>query len=274
MEVLRQSSFYTMVKRADDHLLAETIYLSTTEEAVGWIRAEPKSFLIEDAGCSFLRAAGRQINERHALPSLVGTEAHLNAGSEITRAAGGQDGWLKRELMNECVKGIIQAETFLFSERGYATLKDYENFWRQFQLNTCRRFSHLERTTRGWAEHVGVAQRDRYLFNRSKSCSVSRKKNGKMEAVGSFSDSFHEMGGRLALSPKGRITGCSANLLRAPDRVCFEGPELLSPLVGENVMQLDKKRVALSVGGRQNCTHLIDLIYELCRSSAEAIYLL
>ncbi|NPV91220.1 MAG: DUF2889 domain-containing protein [Firmicutes bacterium] len=270
MEVLRQSSFYTMVKRGDNRLQAETIYLSTSEEAVGWIEARTGSLLIEDAGCSVLRRAGEQVNEAHPLPGLIGAEAHLGAGSEIARVVS-RDDWLKRELMNECVKGIIQAETFLFSERGYASLRDYENYWKQYQLNSCRRFSHLERTTRGWADHVGVALRDTYLFNRSKTCSVSRGMDGEMEAVGSFIDSFHEMGGRLSLSPEGRITGCSANLLRAPDRVCFEGPELLSPLVGQNVRGLGKKQVALLAGGRQNCTHLIDLVYELCRASAEAV---
>ncbi|MCG9969126.1 DUF2889 domain-containing protein [Pelotomaculum terephthalicicum JT] len=262
MEILYQSSSFSTVKVVHgDELLAESILISTDFEAVGRLVADLKSFRIKDARWDVYRSPGNSMNGGKELPELTGVEAYFSAGGFLRRAAGDEAGGLPRELLAECVKGIIQAETFIFIARGYPSAKAYEDYWDKIYLNVCRYYSNLERIARRWFDYIGDYHRAGNLFNRFLHCRVCRRDDRYLTASGSFSDSFHELGVRVDLNDKGAIIDCAGNFLRAPDQVCLENREHVFKLIGKEIARMEKKEIGELVGGPQGCNHLVDLIH-------------
>jgi len=272
MEVLYQGSFFSTVKRVHGgELLAETFFISTAFEAVGWLRVGLKSFEIKEARWDIYRSPDNSLNGGRNSPELKGVEAYFKVGGDLRRAVGGVGGGLPQELLAECIRGIIQAETFVFAERGYPTARAYEEFWKKTYLNSCRKYSNLDRVIQSWYDHVGDCTRNGCLFTRNKSCSVYRQPDGSLMATGGFSDSFHELSVCLSIAGIGGvITACTGNFLRAPDPVCFENVDHLASLIGKDIANLSKKELAKDTGGPQGCNHLVDIIYDTGKAVAAA----
>lgn len=272
MEVLYQINSFSTVKRVHgSDLLADCYLLSTAFEAVGQLRVDIKSFTIKDARWEILRSPDGSLNGAREVDALNGTEAYFNAGVALRRAVGEDGGGLARELLAECIRGIIQAETYVYAARGYSTTKAYEAHWNKFYLNSCRFYSNLGRVSQQWFDHVGSYARDHCLFNRVKSCAVYQGPGGNLNATGTFSDSFHELGLYVSLTGKGVIISCTGNFLRAPDRVCFENAGHLASLEGKSIAGMTKKEVAGFTGGPQGCNHLVDLACDLGKAVAVVI---
>ncbi|MDD4237371.1 MAG: DUF2889 domain-containing protein [Desulfotomaculaceae bacterium] len=265
MELIYQKSWFCSVKGIHSgELLAEASILGTDIEATGRLKADQTSFEIKDARWEVFRSPGGGCNGSHEAPGLQGATAYFNIGRELRREVGDDAGGLARDLLAECVRGIIQSETFLFQERGFATLKDYCDHWQKSQVDTCRYQSNLHRVTRRWDEYVDGLKHVLNLFNRSKNFSVYRLANG-LIVHGGFSDSYHELGLLCNLDLAGRVKECSGKFLRAPDQVCFECALLPNSLKGLALTACTKKQLAEIVGGPQGCEHLVDLIEELRR---------
>jgi hypothetical protein len=109
------------------------------------------------------------------------------------------------------------------------------------------------------------------LYGKNSSCTVCRRSDGGLTAIGSFLDSFHEIGVSISMTKDGIIAECSGNLLRAPDRVCTENQRHLELLPGKKIAGLGKKDVAAVTGGPQGCIHLVDIIYDLGRAVESAL---
>ena len=269
MEALYHSNTFSTVKTLPGgELLAEAFLLSTDFEAAGRLQVDLKSFLIREAAWNIYRSPGGNLDGGGEVPELRGVEAYFNAGGALRRAVGGAGGGWPRELLAECVRGIIQAETYIFVERGYPTAEAYEKYWEEAYLNSCRYYSNLDRVTTSWFGHVGNHDRQGCLYSRCKSCAVYRRPAGGLAAAGSFSDSFHELGVNLTLDEEGIVTAARGNFLRAPDRVCFENAGHLDYLSGKQIAVMNKKVVAEGIGGPQGCNHLVDLVYDLGRAVA------
>jgi len=269
MKPIYHSSQFTSAKRVHAReLLAESIFLSTDFEAVGKLRVDSSSFLIREAQWNIFRSPGGRSNGGRSIPELKGLEAYFNVGSELRRALGPEGGDLPRELLAECVRGIIQAETYLFVERGHPTAAAYEEYWKGLYQNSCRYYTNLDRVVQSWFDHLGSSARDSSLYNRNKSCCVHRQPDGSLLATGSFLDSFHEMSAQMIVSPTGVILACSGSFMRAPDRVCFENANNLPSLTGNNIAALSKKEVARYIGGPQGCNHLVDIVHDVVEGAA------
>lgn len=271
-EILYQSNNISTVKMINEHeLLATSIFLSTSFEAVGQLVTDLESFRIRKARWDIYRSPDGRLNGGKELPELNGVEAYFSAGKALRRVVGEEAGGLPRELLAECVKGMIQAETYLYDARGYPTREAYDEYWDQAYLNACRYYSNLERVVRRWTEHVGNFNRKGTLFNRVKNCRVSRRSDRIFMASGSFSDSFHELGVYAELDGEGMIRYCTGNFLRAPDQVCYESKEHLLNLVGKKITTLNKKEIGELVGGPQGCDHLFDIVYGLSQAVTAVI---
>lgn len=272
MKALYHSSSFTTVKTVPGgELLAECFYLSTDLEAFGKLQVDLKSFAIREARWDIYRSPGGSLDGGRDLPGLQGVEAYFNSGGDLRREVGEEGGGLPRELLAECVRGIIQVETFLFTERGYPTARAYEEFWEKMYSGSCRYYSNLDRVTRSWFDHVGGFLRSGCLYNRCKNSAVYRRSEGGLTATGNFSDSFHELGVNLSLNGEGVAAACSGNFLRAPDRVCFENAGHLDYLTGKKISAMSKKAVAEGLGGPQGCNHLVDLVYDIGKAVASVL---
>lgn len=263
MDLIYQRNWSCTVKDmpAGD-LLAETFIIGTEIEAAGRLIVDKRTFEIKDAVWEVYRSPGSKLNGSYPVPGLKGVTAYFNAGGELRRIMGNEAGGLARELLAECVRGIIQAETFLYLERGYPSPEAYGEYWEKYYVDSCRYYSNLHRISRKWPEYVENFYCGANFFNRTRSCSVFEKPGG-ITAAGNLSDSFHEMGVVVDIDEGGRITGCTGNFLRAPDRVCFENASMLEQLKGIVLPGCSKKQIGKVIGGAQGCDHLVDLVNDL-----------
>ncbi len=265
MEFIFQRNWFSSVKRLGcQQLLAEANLIGTETEAEGRLVIDKSTFAIEEAGWEVSRSPGGCLNGGGDVPELIGATAYFNVGGDLRRAVGNKAGGLARELLAECTRGIIQAETFLYVERGFGTPESYGNYWETEFLNSCRYYSNLERISRRWSEYVGGYSPGESLYKRAKNCSVFTS-DQRVITSGVFSDSFHEFNVWLELNREGSLTKCSGSFLRAPDQVCFENQELLLQLRGIALSGLSKKQIAGIIGGSGGCDHLVDLVNDLAR---------
>ncbi len=263
MELIYQNNWFCTVK--DFHtadLVAETVLVGTDIEATGRLTIDKKTFVIKDAGWEIIRSPGSALNGSGPVHGLIGTKAYFNAGAILRRAVDGSAGGLVRELLAECVRGVIQAETFLYRERGYLTPQAYGEYWEKSYRNSCRYYSNLSRISLRWPDYVCKIRPCDNYFNRSKIYSIYKRPGG-MRAIGIISDTFHEISVSMDLRGEGLVTGCSGSFLRAPDLVCIENISLLEQFQGTVFPGCHKKEIARVIGGAQGCVHMVDLLSDM-----------
>src|SRR5690606_755253 len=98
--------------------------------------------------------------KKHSLPILRGKDAYFNAAPALRELASITEDPLHVPLFAETVKGFIQAETFLWKERGYSSTEEYNRRWAEAYQDSCRYYSNLDRVTQDWFHHVGATRRD------------------------------------------------------------------------------------------------------------------
>jgi hypothetical protein len=269
MPLVYSSSFITTVHRLNTgELIAHSHLLATDLEAAASLRAATATFAVSEARWDILRSPGGGANGGRYVSELKGVEAYLGAGPAL-RAATRDDGELPRRLLAECVKGIIQSETYLYQDRGFADSAAYETNWKKKYTGSCRLYSNRDYNGRSWYEHVADRAWSDNLFIRSKTVAVRADGEG-LALSGTFSDAFHELGVSLSLAD-GEITVADGNFLRAPDPVCEQTPAVLSALVGRQLPDLAKEGCGRQVGGAQGCAHLADLIDFLLAAAGAAL---
>ena len=248
----------TMVKKRTSHTVtAETVLISTGYEATGTAIADAGSFSIQDGLWHVYRSPGSAYNSSNQAAELIGVEASLSSGPAL-RAVEAVHGSLPRQLMAECIQGIIQSETYLYRYRGFATMKEYEHYWNTQNAGICWLYSNMGRKTVAWSEHTKDRHPGDCLFNRSKNVIVCGTE-GEYGVEGVFIDSFHEL--RVSFTTaRGIITKASGSFQRSPDPVCREAADLVSRLENTDLAALSRQRIGQLVGGSQGCAHLADLL--------------
>ncbi len=267
MHCIYHANYSTMVIRTDDELWSQCVYLSTDTEAAGMLRVEVSSFNIKEARWHVYRSPEPALNGGGEMPELQGIEAFIHIGPVLQQQVGNRGGGLARELLAECVRGLMQAETFVYRERGFSSAKVYDDYWNEILKDSCHYFSNLDRIDQPWMEYIGTDIREHSLYNRVKSTNILESDNGLLINA-NFLDSFHELTVNITLDTDGTIRGCSGNYLRAPDRICFECSELLKNMAGKKITGLTKKDIAQDLGFSSGCTHLVDLVYDISQAVA------
>lgn len=270
MRCIFHASYSTTVLRRGDELWSQCVYLSTDTEAMGMLRVDVSSFHIMEARWDVYRSPGKALNGGGELPGLKGTEAFMHIGPVLQQQVGELGGGLARELLAECARGLMQAETFVYRERGYVSAKEYDDYWDGILKDSCRYFANLDRVAQPWMDYIGDDLRDNSLYNRIKSTNILCNSNNSLLINANFLDSFHELTVNVLADFDGVIKDCTGNYLRAPDKVCFENAELLEKLAGKNLSRLTKKDIAQDLGFSSGCTHLVDLVYDISQAVAAA----
>jgi len=246
----------TVRKLEGSRVAVQSVILSTNYEAVATLLADARSFHVQDAAWQIHRSPQSRFNGKGEAPELVGVEAFFNAGPAL-KAVGEAHGDLPRQLMTECVKGIILSETYLYKERGYSTLKECDDTFVQTSLNTCYLHSNLDRQTVPWLDYIANRDWGDLLFDRTHTVTIHYG-DGAARAEGLFIDSFHEI--HISLETvSGIITKVESVLVRVPDPICRETQGLLSGFENKAVDTLTKQEVGRVCGGGLGCAHLSDL---------------
>lgn len=248
-------------RQSTGQLNAQTMYCGTDREVGTRLRVDLVSFKILEATL-----------ENHSppvtimdIPQIRGIEAYLKSGPAIRDALAHLD-YFPRELFAETIRGIIQAETFLYKERGFASASEYNEHWNKTFANSCRYYSNLDRITQKWVDYADY-MRTGNLFNRFKTQSVyAINDKGGYFIVATFCDSFHELSIEIETDNSLVITKANSTLLRAPDNVCREATVFLQQLPGHGTASLDKKKIAALLGKGDGCVHIIDTVYDALTS--------
>lgn len=258
MKSVHYSNCHTSIRvHGKESLYGRTTFLSTGLECSASLLVNVRTFRIKKARWEIYRGPVGPLTRE--IEGLAGVEAYLGSGNALRQAVLETCGERALSLISETVRGFIQAETFVYTERGYKDAGSYDDFWEKMYQGTCRYYSNLGRAARRWADHVGDQERFSTLFNRFKNVSASSGGQA-CEATASLSDSFHEVGLNLTLDKSlGTVTSIRCGLLRAPDPVCFEAGPLAENLLGKKITQMSKKEIASALGGGQGCVHIIDI---------------
>ncbi|MGI5879137.1 MAG: DUF2889 domain-containing protein [Syntrophomonadaceae bacterium] len=263
MECLMQRLWHTTILRENEqHIMAETAYLDSRIERRAVMRVETDSLETVEAWLERLGRPGNMLENREYIEGLKGVPAYLGSGSQLKKGMQEIKDELERSLFNECVIGIVQAETFLFNERGYSSADEYSKSWEEFYAGSCRYYSNLDKIKLSWGDYIGPTGRGLNLFNRSKSQQLMYDIKGDFIINGSLIDSFHQVSSHLVLDQDMKVISAHGQLLRAPDRVCFDAAAAMNNLIGISLPGINKKELANLLGAGQGCVHLIDLVYD------------
>jgi len=245
-------------------LEARTVYCGTDCEVGAFLKVDPVSFTVIEATWENYSPPAANMD----IVGLRGVQAYFDCGPALKEALAGM-GEFPRSVFADTVRGVIQAETFLYTERGFASAVEYSNYWEKFYADSCRYYSNLHRVNRKWHEYAGH-MRTSNLFNRFKAQSVYREVND-YRVCSQLSDSFHELNVEIVLDRQLVVTECRGTLLRVPDPVCQEAAVFLDQMVSRPASAQSKKQIAGLLGRGDGCVHLIDMVYEALESVTIAI---
>ncbi|MFZ5645199.1 MAG: DUF2889 domain-containing protein [Bacillota bacterium] len=264
MRILHSAHWHTSVSDSGpESLTGHTLLLSTDLECSVFLRVNKKTFNIESAVWKVFRSPGSPVSRE--IKNFRGIEAYLGSGPTLKKAAAESGSEEALPLVNETVRGIIQAETFVFKERGFNDSQAYDQYWNTMYANSCRYYSNLNKVKVRWEEYISGQNRFGILYNKFK-C-FSAYENGQfIEARGQMSDSFHEVSIISGMDKEtGEVRTLDCRLVRGPDPVCFEAGSLGKKLVGKKISAMSKKEMARELGGGQGCIHIIDTWHDLAR---------
>ncbi len=254
----------SVTRQSQYALAAHVHYMDPDREMVAGLEAGVDDFVITKAWVDGCRSSKGDLPMGHQEVPLQGVVAYLGSGPSIRSALAGDSTGLWAEAFLEGVKGVIQAETFLYRERGYPSMAAYEDyFWRDF-ARTCVYYSHPEAESPPFSAGLVHHQRDCQLFTRHRFALVRSEGGQHMLTLG-LSDSFHEMGISLTVDGAGRIQQASGHSRRVPGPICRRVENSFPRMVGMVLAPEWRKPLMETAGGPEGCTHMADLMQEAVR---------
>lgn len=195
------------------------------------------------------------------MPELLGKEAYINTGKLFRQAAQEDDMGIWAEVLLEGLKGLLQAEYWLHKDRGFASFKDYDKYFREGFVDSCVYYSNLDKIQTKFFEHADGVRGD-LLYTRQR-CSFLAELGGRYFLTGSLIDSFHQMALEIEVTKDGIAAAAKGQVIRSVDEICKTGEERISNVMGEPVSPQGWQK---AMGGACGCTHLADLARELART--------
>jgi hypothetical protein len=246
-------------------LKAECIEISSEQERSAWIVTDIQSLKIRAAGWADYRSPDG-METRQNIPELTGMEVSINSGPRLKKNSKYIEPQIY-ELISECIRGIIMSEVYFYRERGFSVADDYLGYWNQMNANTCRRFSRRpdEIDDKRWMNYVRNTNRSHNLFTRVHNVTFHEIDDDNHLALATFIDSFHELGIRMVLSSDGIVKKAHGVYRRTPFKVCKENRSYIDKLIGACLFGKAKKDLAALTGGSEGCTHMVDLLNDVCQ---------
>lgn len=262
MHCLFQRNWHLSVRNMGEYLLADATYCGTDGEYSAILKVDTETFKVQAAQWEVYRTPAGVFNKIVELPGLKGLEAYFNSGQALREALAGVQESFAAPLFADAVRAVIQAETFVYRERGFDSTDIYQEYWDTTFKDSCRYYSNLERVQRRWYEHVGSEFRPGNLFNRMKSQFLYDQVKG-YRLVGHFNDSFHGVTAELELAEDGStVQKARSDLLRAPDIVCNEAVDYMQELIGKPLAGLKKREIANMLGSSAGCVHIFETVFD------------
>lgn len=266
MKILDQGCYFTSINKEEhNEILSKTTIVSSKTEATACLLVDIKTFCIKQAWYEMHKEKRKLNNSKiHMIQELIGAEAYFNIGKVLKNIPDIYSNEIVKVLFLECIRGLIQSETYIYKERGFKSPKENEKFWKTEQLNSCRYYSNLDRVDISWYDYIDSDYRESNLFNRYQSYTIMKDSDNNILAMGTFNDSFHEMNIQFSFEKKTKvIKKCIGEMHRAPGDVCFENIVHLERFVGRKINVLTSKDAPKILGGSCGCFHLADIMSKM-----------
>ncbi|MCB6993526.1 DUF2889 domain-containing protein [bacterium 210820-DFI.6.37] len=270
MEILKQAGIMNRVSLQGKELLSRTLYLDRQYEMEGVIRADVRSLVIQDAWQEVLKAPDQACTGLRRVPFPQGTAAGLSGKKALPLLGQLPEGAQVKYLMNQCMNGIIQSESYVYQERGFCDKEAYNRYWDKIEEQGCRMYSQPHEEDPRWMDYIPQYRRRRTLFNRIKTLRVEGDGAGCI-CRGMFSDSYHELNAEIFCDRKsGVVSECKLAYLRAPGRACFDNVLCGKELEGKNLYTVSKEELLWIFGRSAGCYHLVELMKDLIAQARAA----
>lgn len=237
-------------------LMSVTTYLDTLSEYRVLLQVGVSDLVIAGGVIECFRKQGEQlIKPQIVKPSLQGIQAYFGSGRQVKEALEGDPVLI--ELVLENIMAVIQAEAYLYAERGFPTPEAYDDFWDQNYRGSCKYYSNLDLVKTRFMEHIQPKQRTDYLFTRFRNAAVYQSEPERWQVSVNFGDSFHEM--TLNLGCRGddfQVIEIDGAILRCPDQICTKAVSHLEDMVGLALAGANEKDILKATGGGEGCSHL------------------
>lgn len=257
MELIYQRFWHSKVSRIEkDKVVSITDFLDTYSEIRTVLEIGIKDFLISDAFVETFRQKGHNLEEALTYhPPIQGIKAYFGAGRPVKEAMNTHPQFTEPVLEN--IMAVIQAEAYLYQEKGFETPQAYDDFWDEIAKGSCKYYSNREQVQEMFMDTIQPKQRSSKLFGRYRNVAVFSKGNDKLQVNINFSDSFHEMA--IIFTCQGKefnVSEVQGWMLRCPDRVCRQAVLDLQGIIGLDLAAAREKDITKRTGGGQGCTHL------------------
>ncbi|MDX9889018.1 MAG: DUF2889 domain-containing protein [Anaerovoracaceae bacterium] len=257
----------TVDNQHNSTIVSKVSYLDKEKEITVSLLVDINTFHVIDSWYEVFRNPDKSLLGFHEIEKLKGYEAYLNAGKVIRTIEEPNHNSNLKELVRECVRGVIQAENNLYRHRGFSNAKDYFESWNVKNKDNCYRFSNLDKEIKETKQKDYILElsylRKNNLFNCHQNYKLLEIEKI-LYAIGVFSDSFHNY--NLTISYKretGDITGCFGDMRIAPNDICRKGITNLDKFIGMNIERINYEEINKIVGGSFGCVHFENLSRKL-----------
>ena len=272
MKIIAQCAVNTTVQRNNDILVSETVYIDRNFEAKGFIYANVHNLKMQDAFYEILNTQNTQISDDiYHLTFVPGTKAFIDGKKAFSHLTKTEHERMAKYLINQCINGVIQAESYIYADRGFISKEQYNLFWDKIEKDGCRLCRYPSPEDKRWMDYIPQKNREKTLFNRHKTSTIIKRENT-LECISVFIDSYHELNLIIYCNAKtGIISDCEIEYSRAPGAACYTNKTHSYKLKGKSIYKLTKKEILSFFGFSEGCYHLVEMASDICRILSEHI---
>lgn len=234
------------------------VFLGEESVMTATVKVGVKDFIIEEA-------KGSVNGKEYEVDELKGLYGYISGKKAIKKKTMNKFPELS-PLFLQCVSGLIQAETYVYDERGYNSKDEYNRYWDNLEEDGCRYYSNkradLRASEPAWMEYVPDNFKATELFKREKRYSAVVE-DGTLITVGFLNDTYHEMAISMELNIQGNVLDFQIVFFRGPGQACFSNSENSNMLKGWNIKDISKRDIIKILGGCDGCYHIVELAVEL-----------
>lgn len=194
---------------------------------------------------------------------LCGIDAYIHGKKEI-KCVLQKNGRSERvNIFVQCVSALVQAETYVYRERGYKSKEEYNLYWDIIENDGCRMYSASRKAFRKedkkWMDYVPDNFNRELLFFRRK---TYEKIFGESDVkyLLKLNDSYHEMNIEIFTNADKICKSMNISVIRAPGVACFTNKINESKLIGHKLTEINKKWIIENFGKSDGCYHIVELL--------------
>ncbi len=263
MTFIKQANISVSVTMAEDSVIAQSLYLDREKELQGTVCADINTYNIKEAFCEIVKETDKDMEGLRRISFPEGTKCHIDGKRRVAGLLGEPRNRHVKYMMDQCINGMIQAESYIYRERGFEDRESYNRFWDEIEEKGCRMYSHPHRDDLRWMDYIPQYERKHLLFSRYKNIEIKKAGNA-YEGRARFIDSYHELYADCCCDEKtGDIEIFEISYCRAPGKCCFDNSIHSGELLGRNIFRLTKGELVEIFGRSEGCYHLVELSKDL-----------